>query len=1086
MKAKKTIFILSALFTLLLMLLIGAAFHIYAHPPLLRDIIQKSISGATGAAISIGHLSYSINPIEIRAKKIVVRSSHGNRNLKAEIEEAFALCLLEGDFARKTLVVSAFKVKGVKCRILEGKPGVSADSENGSPSFLNSILKSMSRLFVSIFLFRDIRLETADIKAGSVTASLGGHHIRVSDVNGHLNRDHQLDMACNIAVASPLHELTASVSGFRVVTGSPLSLKKPSLDLEVTFKNGELSGKGTSVKSIQAETSIHYDHGGQKLLFHDLNLILGEIKLADFAAKDGKPLNVTIQAGGDIDLKSKKASFDQLSLDAKNIFYLQGSLDAEFGNEPYFNVNIQNGRMFPGELTKLLSQKVQMGLRGIGVSGPVHVAGMFGGRKKKDQWLFDSDVTAEAKQMPVSYDSDGMKINGLVTSRISFKGPLSRLNLRGKLKGDELQVENKNLLVKSAQGAFDFSGSYPDLDIKGLSFFTPHMNITHEQKSLSVSNIRITAKKGHLNLAERSIKLPEIGISSSLLNNLGASFRMSQKGLVLKANGKSTGLIAAASRLELLPKDWTFKGTDTVDVTASAKKNGTIAFSGELGLENLSFQSPEETALGESISMGVRISGIVGPASSQMSASAEMWADVGEVLMDRFYFDLAEDPIKTELRGRYQMAKRGIYLDQLSLKMGQMAKALLTGTLLRTENGYQGDFSLSFPETPLNPLFEKLILEPFQMENPALSKVRADGVVSMEMAVRGTRSKWGVTGSCNWKKGTLAFEDSHVVFNGVQLSLPIWLTRGIDEKAPGNLAGRLSVDAMQFPSLPQQALNIPLKAGPNRLSLPAATSLTVPGGTLHLGPTRVMGLMTSSPTVHTSLSFDNLHLGPLLSKIWPQPIKGTAQGSLNPVRIIGGSLTSKGEITADVFDGTVTLSNVNARGLFSALPVYGLDARWHHLNLARMTEGTPFGKIEGILNGYATDLEVSNGQIQRFDLLLDTVKTDGVPQRISVKAVDNIARLGGGQSPFAGMAGILVSLFKEFPYKKIGVHASLENDLFRINGTIHENGKEYLVKRGFFSGVDVINQNKGNSVGFKDMLKRIKRIADSKGGPIVR
>ena len=197
-------------------------------------------------------------------------------------------------------------------------------------------------------------------------------------------------------------------------------------------------------------------------------------------------------------------------------------------------------------------------------------------------------------------------------------------------------------------------------------------------------------------------------------------------------------------------------------------------------------------------------------------------------------------------------------------------------------------------------------------------------------------------------------------------------------------------------------------------------------------------------------------------------------------------MQSTGEIKADIFDGALTLSHVGARGLFTALPVVHLNARWHHLNLAEMTEGTSFGKIEGILNGYAKKLEVSNGQLQRFELLLDTVKTDGIPQKISVKAVDNIARLGGGQSPFIGMAGLFVSLFKEFPYRKIGVHATLENDVFRIHGTIREDGKEYLVKRGFFSGVDVINQSRDNRVGFKDMLKRIKRITDSKGGPIVK
>jgi len=34
--------------------------------------------------------------------------------------------------------------------------------------------------------------------------------------------------------------------------------------------------------------------------------------------------------------------------------------------------------------------------------------------------------------------------------------------------------------------------------------------------------------------------------------------------------------------------------------------------------------------------------------------------------------------------------------------------------------------------------------------------------------------------------------------------------------------------------------------------------------------------------------------------------------------------------------------------------------------------------------------------------------------------------------------------------------------------------------------VDVINQSRENRVGFKDMLKRMKRITSSKGGPVVR
>jgi len=66
------------------------------------------------------------------------------------------------------------------------------------------------------------------------------------------------------------------------------------------------------------------------------------------------------------------------------------------------------------------------------------------------------------------------------------------------------------------------------------------------------------------------------------------------------------------------------------------------------------------------------------------------------------------------------------------------------------------------------------------------------------------------------------------------------------------------------------------------------------------------------------------------------------------------------------------------------------------------------------------------------------------------------------------------------------VHATLKNDIFRINGTIRENGKEYLVRRSALGGVDVINQSTDNRASFKDMIKRITRITEGSRGPVVQ
>jgi hypothetical protein len=270
------------------------------------------------------------------------------------------------------------------------------------------------------------------------------------------------------------------------------------------------------------------------------------------------------------------------------------------------------------------------------------------------------------------------------------------------------------------------------------------------------------------------------------------------------------------------------------------------------------------------------------------------------------------------------------------------------------------------------------------------------------------------------------------------------------------------------------------------MSIPTPIPLKVPGGTFVLGPVEVESLFSPMPSAKTSLALDGFDPGPLLSEIWRRPVEGRIEGRLDPVQFRQNRLTAGGKIHADIFGGRVVIEELGVSGLLSPAPVLELNSTWDDLDLASLTEGTSFGKIQGILKGRLRGLEVAYGQPQSFELTLETVKTPGVPQKISVKAVDNIARIGGGQSPFIGIAGTFSSLFREFPYKKIGVHASLKNDLFRVNGTIKEDGKEYLVKRGGFSGVNIVNQNPDNRIGFKDMVKRIRRMWAADGGPVVR
>ena len=1085
MKARKTLLILFGIFLSILILGIGTGIYYYTHPPEVKALIEKSISRATGASFSIQHLDYTLNPIRIHAKGISLEPTGEGNGFSAKIQDFAADCFLGGPFSRKTLHFKRLRINGFECRVHKGAAALSKDSgSNGSeePSFLNS----MAKFLVSFFLFKDFRIEAAEIKQGLVIAPWDGGTIQVSGLSGHLNPDHLVDIQGGILMSLPRENTTLSIPNFHVETTSAILLADPRINFTFAFPEGVLKSSEATVERIQARGTLHYDHLKQKVAIAHLSLTLNEMRLKTLPQTEKDPLHISFNATGDMDWGKRRATFNGLSLDVKNHLQFSGTLNTNFGHQPNFKLVIGEGRGFTKQLMTLLPKDVRDKSGDFNISGPVDFSGTLGGTENQGQWAFDCNAEGTMKNNPVSYRTPKTHIKGLMTAHIALQGPISNLKLSGNLAGNQIAFKEKSLSFKSAEGTFNFSGTYPYFEIRNLSCRIPEMIHLKGKNTFSVKHMAIGSHKGQVNILKPSLDFPEIKLKSSLLSNILGAFRMNAHGLRLTLKAKQAGLIRAAGALKLLPPHWTFQGMDTMEIEAIMDRKGDISFSAGLALDKFDFKNPEETYLGENISLRARISGRMTSPQSTLKAVALMDAHGGEVLMDRFYFDLKETPFSVKFNGTYQELNKRLKLDSLSVGMKEIATVHVRGTLFQTGDEYEGDLSLTIPDTPLETPFHRLIREPFQAEKPALSKITLDGIVGGEITLKGKRSHWMTQGVFTWKDGSMVYGDSIFALTGIHLSLPIRLTNVKDEKATQNLEGGLSVRSMRLPFLPEQGLNIPIHAAQNGLLIPAATTLSVPGGTIRIGPSSMVGLMGDSPVIQSALHFDDLQLEPILKNIWPHPVTGIAQGILDPIHIVGGALTSQGEIKANIFNGALTLSQVGARGLFTALPVYGLNSRWHHLNLVEITEGTSFGKIEGILNGYAKKLEVSNGQLQRFDLLLNTVKTDDVPQKISVKAVDNIARLGGGQSPFAGMAGIFVSFFKEFPYKKIGVHATLENDVFRIHGTILEDGREYLVKRGFFSGVDVINQSKENRVGFKDMLKRMKRITSSKGGPVVR
>jgi hypothetical protein len=129
------------------------------------------------------------------------------------------------------------------------------------------------------------------------------------------------------------------------------------------------------------------------------------------------------------------------------------------------------------------------------------------------------------------------------------------------------------------------------------------------------------------------------------------------------------------------------------------------------------------------------------------------------------------------------------------------------------------------------------------------------------------------------------------------------------------------------------------------------------------------------------------------------------------------------------------------------------------------------------------ELVVEYGQPSRFVFDLDTVRKWGQSQKVSVDAIENISILGTGSG---GIGAVLKSglnkFFKEYPYSRIGIRCTLQNDNFNIRGKIVEGGTEYLIRRAFLRGIDMVTGTLKNMVSFKDMQERVGRVVPERTG----
>ena len=713
----------------------------------------------------------------------------------------------------------------------------------------------------------------------------------------------------------------------------------------------------------------------------------------------------------------------------------------------------------------------------------------------------DFDLEVQLTGNEISYTSPPFSSRGNVTGRLHASGEFPNLRSSIKISCNPIDFRSEWFHAKGGRLELSMDGENPVFQIQNVVVSLPEASVRTGETEVLLNAVHGEIHAGTIHLEKGVFTIQDGELQTSLLRNLRLSVKRDEGETELDVRGEDTHLLESAHALKWIGPEWQFSGRDVFQAKFTLQDNGGWKGFSRILLDGSRFENPGLDWAGENISMVLTLAaeGHLDRPPASWKTSLEM--SKGEILLERSYFDMGKNGFALSGDGVYDHARKSFHISGLQVGLKDLVTLNAQGTLSASDS-LASVLEINIPKTEVEPLFRQFVLEPFRQGKAFLSNLDVKGSISADLELRSRRGDLMVRGRCRWDDGSVDSVDRTLSVQGIQMDLPLWLhgmgiveeagiavkpkarssrRRGTAREEP--VRGSLRIRSAALPLLPTQSFMLPLEARPNQLSSPSSTRMKVPGGEIEWGPFVLSDPLSSASSMVTSLSVNHVQLDQILTRAWGRPLQGSARGKLNPIEISGDEIRSKGKIEADFFGGTMSIMNPGAYGIFSITPVVHLDAQWEGLLLGELTEGTPFGKVEGVLKGHARGIEIAGREPQKFDLFLETVPQEGVPQTISTKAVDNISQIGGGQS---ALTGVFASFFKEFPYEKIGIRASLENDLFRINGTIKEGGKEYIVKRGGFSGVNVVNQNPDNRISFKDMVKRVKRVTTSGGEAVVQ
>jgi len=297
---------------------------------------------------------------------------------------------------------------------------------------------------------------------------------------------------------------------------------------------------------------------------------------------------------------------------------------------------------------------------------------------------------------------------------------------------------------------------------------------------------------------------------------------------------------------------------------------------------------------------------------------------------------------------------------------------------------------------------------------------------------------------------------------------------------------RLRWDGALAYNIPLGAAAVEVELGGNDVELLSPLRVPTMGGALVINRLAMRGYGTEAARGLLDAELEPIELGQLTAAFgWPA-FSGSLSGRLPLLQYEGNEMAVGGRLTAQAFDGDIEITNLRLEQPFGRVPrLYG-DLRLRRLDLERITSTFSFGLIQGRVSGDLTGLQMFNWRPVAMDLHLYTPPDDDSRRRISQRAVENLASVGGGGGALALSSGFL-KFFEVFAYDRIGLRCVLKDGTCTMSGAGNAGERAlgegyYIVKGSGLPRIDVIGYRR--QVNWERLLGQLASITRS-DSPII-